>query len=99
MQVMTRTALLISCFLLVGSAQAQTGNRLGELRVLLQRPSVTKAPAPAPTPISNTGAATGAGPSAPPTAQPAPRQLTVEERAELRRQLTEFRRPPAGKGS
>jgi hypothetical protein len=98
MQVMTRTALLFSCFLIAAGAHAQTGNRLGELRVLLQqRPAVTKAPAPSP--VSNPAAAAPASQHATGTVEVAPRQLSAEERAELRRQLTEFRRPPAGKGS
>jgi hypothetical protein len=76
-------ALLLPICLSAAGVHAENATRLGELRTLLQqKPPVFKAPAADP--------ALHAG--------PAPRQLSVEERAELRRQLTEFRRP-AGKGS
>lgn len=75
-------------------AHAQTATRLGELRMLLQQktPVFKAAPAADPSPVP----APIVLPIASPT--PPPRQLSAEERAELRRQLTEFRRP-AGKGS
>jgi hypothetical protein len=85
---MKRIAVLLSSLMVALGAVAQTPARVGELRTLLQKPAV-KAPA--------------AQPQAPPTPQPVstatkPRQMSAEERAEMRRQLTEFHRPP-GKGS
>jgi hypothetical protein len=98
---MTRFALLLPCLLTAFAAQAQNAGRLGELRTLLQqRPAVTKVPAQPASPVHPGAGAGRAGvPDYHGAAPAASRQLTAEERAELRRQLTEFNRPAGGKGS
>ena len=89
MRVMKNIVLFAAVALVGGSAQAQHASRLGELRTLLhQHVSPLRA---------DTKQAQGSKPGPRESGTPS-RQLSPQERAELRRQLSEFRRP-AGKGS
>ena len=90
MRVMKNIVLLAVLALVGWGAQAQTASRLGELRTLLHQ-HVTK-------PRADIKPAHDSKPASGESAAAKQRQLSPQERAELRRQLSEFRRP-SGKGS
>jgi hypothetical protein len=89
MRVMKNVVLFAALALVGGTAQAQHASRLGELRTLLHQHVA---------PLRADAKPAQDSKPAPRESNEASRQLTPQERAELRRQLSEFRRP-AGKGS
>jgi hypothetical protein len=89
MRVMKKTLLLAALALVGWGVQAQPASRLGELRTLQHQPDAP--PRSAIKPAQMNSPVQG-------ESKVAPRRLSEQERAELRRQLSEFRRP-AGKGS
>jgi hypothetical protein len=90
MRVMKNIVLLAALALVGWGVHAQTASRLGELRTLVHPPDAGSR--------ADIKPAQASRPTAGGEAAGKTRQLSPQERAELRRQLSEFRRP-AGKGS